>query len=64
MAFQSEFYVFDRCRRMLVVVSDGFVRSAECDFRLKFAHSLNPGIYDLFRYLTSRLNHLHKSYRS
>jgi hypothetical protein len=29
---------------MLVVVSDGFVRSAECDFRLKFAHSLNPGI--------------------
>ena len=31
-----------RCRRIIVVVSDGFVRSAECDFRLKFAHSLNP----------------------
>ncbi|XP_005082405.1 myeloid differentiation primary response protein MyD88 [Mesocricetus auratus] len=33
-----------RCRRMVVVVSDDYLQSKECDFQTKFALSLSPGI--------------------
>lgn len=33
----------DRCRRMVAVISQNFLRSPECDFQLKFAHSISPG---------------------
>ncbi|XP_070247703.1 myeloid differentiation primary response protein MyD88 isoform X2 [Myotis yumanensis] len=32
-----------RCRRMVVVVSDDYLQSKECDFQTKFALSLSPG---------------------
>lgn len=32
-----------RCRRMVVVVSDDYLQSKECDFQTKFALSLCPG---------------------
>uniref|UniRef100_A0A8C3M8S4 Myeloid differentiation primary response protein MyD88 n=1 Tax=Geospiza parvula TaxID=87175 RepID=A0A8C3M8S4_GEOPR len=32
-----------RCRRMVVVVSDDYLESDECDFQTKFALSLSPG---------------------
>ncbi|XP_056660183.1 myeloid differentiation primary response protein MyD88 [Monodelphis domestica] len=32
-----------RCRRMVVVVSDEYLQSNECDFQTKFALSLGPG---------------------
>uniref|UniRef100_A0A8D2QHD2 MYD88 innate immune signal transduction adaptor n=1 Tax=Zonotrichia albicollis TaxID=44394 RepID=A0A8D2QHD2_ZONAL len=32
-----------RCRRMVVVVSDDYLESEECDFQTKFALSLSPG---------------------
>ena len=32
-----------RCRRMVVVVSDEYLQSKECDFQTKFALSLSPG---------------------
>ncbi|XP_050996014.1 myeloid differentiation primary response protein MyD88 isoform X1 [Acomys russatus] len=33
-----------RCRRMVVVVSDDYLQSKECDFQTKFALSLSPGV--------------------
>lgn len=32
-----------RCRRMVVVISDDYLESDECDFQTKFALSLSPG---------------------
>ncbi|XP_060104274.1 myeloid differentiation primary response protein MyD88 [Heteronotia binoei] len=32
-----------RCRRMVVVISDDYLDSEECDFQTKFALSLSPG---------------------
>ncbi|XP_066484466.1 myeloid differentiation primary response protein MyD88 [Tiliqua scincoides] len=32
-----------RCRRMVVVISDDYLESEECDFQTKFALSLSPG---------------------
>ncbi|NXK08081.1 MYD88 protein, partial [Herpetotheres cachinnans] len=32
-----------RCRRMVVVISDDYLESNECDFQTKFALSLSPG---------------------
>ncbi|XP_039224642.1 myeloid differentiation primary response protein MyD88 isoform X1 [Crotalus tigris] len=32
-----------RCRRMVVVISDDYLQSEECDFQTKFALSLSPG---------------------
>ncbi|KAM6209497.1 myeloid differentiation primary response protein MyD88 [Sarcoramphus papa] len=32
-----------RCRRMVVVISDDYLESKECDFQTKFALSLSPG---------------------
>ncbi|XP_019363480.1 PREDICTED: myeloid differentiation primary response protein MyD88, partial [Gavialis gangeticus] len=32
-----------RCRRMVVVISDDYLDSSECDFQTKFALSLSPG---------------------
>ncbi|XP_048190513.1 myeloid differentiation primary response protein MyD88 isoform X2 [Perognathus longimembris pacificus] len=34
-----------RCRRMVVVVSDDYLQSKECDFQTKFALSLSPGAH-------------------
>lgn len=34
-----------RCRRMVVVVSDDYLQSKECDFQTKFALSLCPGAH-------------------
>uniref|UniRef100_A0A8C2PLB2 Myeloid differentiation primary response protein MyD88 n=1 Tax=Capra hircus TaxID=9925 RepID=A0A8C2PLB2_CAPHI len=34
-----------RCRRMVVVVSDEYLQSKECDFQTKFALSLSPGAH-------------------
>ncbi|XP_004642205.1 myeloid differentiation primary response protein MyD88 [Octodon degus] len=34
-----------RCRRMVVVVSDDYLQSKECDFQTKFALSLSPGVH-------------------
>ncbi|XP_004704133.1 myeloid differentiation primary response protein MyD88 [Echinops telfairi] len=34
-----------RCRRMVVVVSDDYLQSNECDFQTKFALSLCPGAH-------------------
>ncbi|KAM6169624.1 myeloid differentiation primary response protein MyD88 isoform 2-T2 [Rhynchocyon petersi] len=33
------------CRRMVVVVSDDYLQSKECDFQTKFALSLSPGAH-------------------
>nr|AQY56781.1 myeloid differentiation factor 88 [Sepiella japonica] len=33
----------DRCRRIIAVISQNFLKSSECDFQLKFAHSISPG---------------------
>ncbi|XP_015273815.1 PREDICTED: myeloid differentiation primary response protein MyD88, partial [Gekko japonicus] len=33
---------FNRCRRMVVVISDDYLDSEECDFQTKFALSLSP----------------------
>lgn len=35
--------LISRCRRMVVVVSDDYLESDECDFQTKFALSLSPG---------------------
>ncbi|KAM3927651.1 myeloid differentiation primary response protein MyD88 isoform 2-T2 [Leptodactylus fuscus] len=32
-----------RCRKMVVIISDDYLESAECDFQTKFALSLGPG---------------------
>lgn len=34
-----------RCRRVVVVVSDDYLQSKECDFQTKFALSLSPGAH-------------------
>uniref|UniRef100_A0AC11D1I2 MYD88 innate immune signal transduction adaptor n=1 Tax=Ovis aries TaxID=9940 RepID=A0AC11D1I2_SHEEP len=34
-----------KCRRMVVVVSDEYLQSKECDFQTKFALSLSPGAH-------------------
>nr|KAF6475301.1 MYD88 innate immune signal transduction adaptor [Rousettus aegyptiacus] len=34
-----------RCRRMVVVISDDYLESKECDFQTKFALSLSPGAH-------------------
>ncbi|KAI5771952.1 MYD88 [Gulo gulo luscus] len=34
-----------KCRRMVVVVSDDYLQSKECDFQTKFALSLSPGAH-------------------
>ncbi|XP_004471224.2 myeloid differentiation primary response protein MyD88 [Dasypus novemcinctus] len=34
-----------RCRRMVVIVSDDYLQSKECDFQTKFALSLSPGAH-------------------
>lgn len=33
-----------RCKRMVVVISDEYLDSEECDFQTKFALSLSPGM--------------------
>ncbi|GAB1598482.1 myeloid differentiation primary response protein MyD88-like [Argonauta hians] len=33
----------DRCKRIVAVLSSSFLKSKECDFQMKFAHSLSPG---------------------
>ncbi|KAG2458233.1 MYD88 protein, partial [Polypterus senegalus] len=33
----------NRCKRMVVVISDDYLESEECDFQTKFALSLSPG---------------------
>nr|KAF6475302.1 MYD88 innate immune signal transduction adaptor [Rousettus aegyptiacus] len=35
----------DECRRMVVVISDDYLESKECDFQTKFALSLSPGAH-------------------
>jgi len=32
-----------RCTKMIIVLSQAYSNSAECDFQTKFAHSLSPG---------------------
>ncbi|CAI9724509.1 myeloid differentiation primary response 88-like isoform X1 [Octopus vulgaris] len=33
----------DRCKRIVAILSTNFLKSNECDFQMKFAHSLSPG---------------------
>ncbi|KAG8537371.1 hypothetical protein GDO81_024641 [Engystomops pustulosus] len=33
-----------RCRKMVVIISDDYLDSSECDFQTKFALSLGPGM--------------------
>ncbi|XP_061121793.1 myeloid differentiation primary response protein MyD88 isoform X1 [Syngnathus typhle] len=40
--FHSDVSVF-RCKRMVVVISDEYIKSEACDFQTKFALSLSPG---------------------
>lgn len=34
-----------RCKKMVVVISDEYLKSDACDFQTKFALSLSPGTY-------------------
>lgn len=35
--------ISERCRHMIVVLSNNFLRSKACDFQISFAHALSPG---------------------
>ncbi|XP_005094456.1 myeloid differentiation primary response protein MyD88 [Aplysia californica] len=35
--------ISERCRHMIVVLSENFLQSKACDFQTSFAHALNPG---------------------
>nr|XP_056713112.1 myeloid differentiation primary response protein MyD88 [Euleptes europaea] len=52
-----------RCRRMVVVISDDYLDSEECDFQTKFALSLSPGAR-MKRLIPVKCKHMKKTFPS
>ncbi|XP_044149600.1 myeloid differentiation primary response protein MyD88 [Bufo gargarizans] len=53
----------NRCRKMVVIISDDYLDSTECDFQTKFALSLGPGARER-RLIPVKYKHMKKSFPS